>query len=44
MECLKGKYDNTIYSTVPTVVAPPRNMPHKLKEKVLEELYRIETL
>lgn len=42
--CLPGKYDIKVDHSVKPEVAPPRRIPHTLKDKVLEELKRMESM
>lgn len=42
--CLPGKYDIKVDHRVKPVVAPPRRIPHTLKDKVREELQRMESM
>lgn len=42
--CLPGKYDIKVDYSVKPVVAPLRRISHTLKDKVLEELQRMESM
>lgn len=42
--CLPGKYDIKVDHRVKPVVAPRRRIPHTLKDKVREELQRMESM